>query len=104
MFDNPAAVIVRLAEIEQELAVRQNSYESAARNWVIAMREQKKARAIVFLNAEGTVAERSAQADKETALDGVQAEAEYEAIRAVVRTLESRATIGQSILRAQGRF
>jgi hypothetical protein len=34
---------------------------------------------------------------------GAQDEAEYESLRAVIRTLECRASIGQSVLRMQNR-
>lgn len=95
--------MARLAEIENDIASRQLAYESAARNWAIAIREQKRHRALIFIEAEGSVAERNAIADRETALDGKEAEAEYVALRAVMQTLDSRASIGQSILRAQGR-
>jgi len=98
-----SAVMERLEAIEQDLAVRGSALESAAMNWYRAKRDREKARAISFLVAEGTVAQRSAIADRETALIGQQEEAEYEALKAVVRTLETRASIGQSILRAQGR-
>ena len=103
MLDAPGPVIARLEEIEADLAVRQNTFEVAARAWFIAKREKEKARAIAYLKATGTVAAREAIADEQTALDGVTEEAEYEAIKAVVRVLETRASIGQSILRSQGR-
>jgi hypothetical protein len=100
---DPGNVLARLEEIENELALRQNLVESAARKWFIGKRDKEHKRAVAFLSAEGTVAERSAIADRETALLGSQEEAEYEALRAVVRTLETRASIGQSILRTQNR-
>lgn len=101
--DNPHAVMGRLSDIENDLAVRQGALEAAARAWFIAKRDKEKARAVAFLRAEGTVAERNAIADEQTALDGKHAEAEWEALKAVCRVLETRASIGQSILRAQGR-
>jgi hypothetical protein len=55
------------------------------------------------MKAEGSVAERNAQADVETCRIGMEEEALYEATKAVMRTLETRATIGQSVLRSQGR-
>jgi hypothetical protein len=97
----PAAVLNRLAEIENDLAIRQNALESAASNWYRAKRDKEKARAVAFMAAEGTVAERNAAADEAHALDGKNEEAEYEALKAVVRVLETRASIGQSILKAQ---
>lgn len=101
---HPAAVTQKLAEIEQDMAVRQNAYESAARNWVHASRNQKKSRAVAFrlAKAETTVvAERNAIADEQTALDGDEEEAEYSAIRVVMDTLSKRASINQSILKSQ---
>lgn len=99
----PASVIDRLEEIDQDLAKRQNSFEAAAFAWFRAKRDREKRRAIEFLSAQGTVAERSAIADRETATMGALEEAEFEAIKAVVRVLETRASIGQSVLRSQGR-
>lgn len=100
---HPAAVMDRLAEIEADLAARQAAFERAGLAWFRAKRDREKARAVAFLSAEGTVAERNAIADQQTAVDGRDEEAEWEALKAVVRVLETRASIGQSILRAQGR-
>ena len=100
---SPAEVVDRLERIEQDLAARQNAVEAAARAWFTAKRQREHDRAVAFLAADGTVAERNAMADRATALDGREAEAEWEALRAVVRVLETRASIGQSILKAQGR-
>jgi hypothetical protein len=101
--NTPAEVMARLGEIEADLAIRQNALESAAMNWFAAKRDREKARAIVFLGTQGTVAERSAKADEQTALDAKNEEAEWEALKAVVRTLETRANIGMALLKAQGR-
>lgn len=90
-----------MSEIEHDLAIRQNALEAAARAWFVAKRDREKSRAEVFMRTTGTVAERNAAADIATAHHGVEAEAEYEALKAVVRTLETRASIGQSLLRAQ---
>ena len=100
---DPGAVLIRLEEIERDLALRQGAYEAAALAWFRAKREKERDRAIAFLRAEVTVAERSAQADRDTTFIGAAEDAEFEAIRAVVSTLETRASIGQSILRSQGR-
>ena len=99
----PQLVMARLEAIEQDLAARQAALEAAARAWFTAKRQREHDRAVAFLAADGTVAERSALADRATALDGREAEAEWEALRAVVRVLDTRASIGQSILKAQGR-
>lgn len=100
---DPAAVMARLEAIEEDLAQRQNEYEEAALDWFRAKRDRERDRAVEFMRALGTVAERQATADKATADKGKEEEARYEACKAVVRVLETRASIGQSILRAQGR-
>ena len=102
--DNPGAVITRLDEIEADLAHRQAALEAAARGWFVAKRDREHARAVAFLAAEGTVAQRTAIAERETALDSKHEEAEFEALKAVCRVLEARASIGMAILKAQGRF
>ncbi len=99
--DTPSVVLSLLEGIERDLAARQNVLESAARAWYRVKRDREHARAVAFLSAEGTVAERQAHADVQTALHGRNEEAEFEALRAVVRVLEARASIGQSILRSQ---
>jgi hypothetical protein len=101
--DTPSAIQARLGEIDDDLAVRQNAYESAARNWFKAKRNREHDRAVAFISAGGTVAERNAIADRETATDGRDAEAEFEAIKAVVKVLETRANIGMALLKSQGR-
>lgn len=100
---DPGLVLARLEQIEQDLAHRQRAYEAAALAWFRSKRDKEHRRAVAFMKATGTVAERQAQADIETALVGLEEEAEFEATRAVMRTLETRASIGQSILRSQAR-
>lgn len=100
---HPAAVQARLEEIERDLAIRQGALEAAALGWFRAKRDRERQRALAFIGATGTVAERTAIADRDTAMLGASEEAEYEALRSVVRVLETRATIGQSLLRSQGR-
>jgi len=100
---DPGMVLRRLEEIDNDLALRQNTYETAARGWITAKRDKEHHRAVEFIKAEGTVAERNAIADRESSMDGKLEEAEYEALKAVVRVLETRASIGQSILRSMSR-
>ncbi len=99
----PEQIIDRLAEIETDLADRTAAIEAAADDWFRAKRdrENRRAKAFIAAKADGvTVAEAEAMADKETSLIGLDAEARYEALKAVVRVLETRASIGQSLLRA----
>jgi hypothetical protein len=102
----PNAVQARLQSIEEDLAVRQNAYERAARAWFTAQREIVRVRAVKLLSSEATsVTEKKADADLAAYdVEGASAEAEYEALRAAVKVLELRATIGMSILKSQGRF
>jgi hypothetical protein len=100
---NPVEIVARLESIEADMARREPALEAAARDWHIAKRDREHAWAVAFVRAEGPVDARKAAATQETAMIGKEAEAEWEALRAVVRVLESRATIGQSLLRVVGR-
>lgn len=100
---SPVEVMERLAAIENDLAGRQNALETAALAHFRAKRDREKAWAESFIAAEGTIAERKALADREHAQYGSEAEASYEALRSVVRVLDTRASIGMAILKAQGR-
>ena len=60
--------------------------------------------ATAFLaSGAATVAERKAEADLECSVYGKDDEARYEALKAVTRVLETRASIGMSLLRSYGR-
>jgi hypothetical protein len=100
---DPAAVQQRLEDIEAQLAEKQNRYEDAALAWFKQRRFREMRNAEEFVKATGSAAQRKASADFATALIGSDEEARFEALRASIRTLEARATIGQSILRAQAR-
>jgi hypothetical protein len=107
---NPAAVMERLAAIDQDLAERSNEFESAAgerarlvRDWdhrlAVARKtatgndaDARKAAALVMAIAQDDLYERLSEA-----------ESVFEASRAATRLLEVRASIGQSILRGLGR-
>jgi hypothetical protein len=108
--DAPHTVVGRLEEIERDLAERMNDYEQAADDRARKIRDWEKRLAIHQKTANGA----NAEVRKATALvaaieqDGLyeelsDAEARYDALRVVVRVLETRATIGMSILRSQGR-
>lgn len=100
---SPQSVMTRLDEIDADLAARVATLERSGEAWFKAKRDKEKARATAFLSCEGTVAERSAHADAETATNGRDEEAEWEAVRAVVRVLETRANIGMALLKSYGR-
>lgn len=93
------AVQSRLEEIDRDLAARTPALEAAATAWFKAKRDREHRYAVAYLSAEGPVEARKAQANAATCMIGMEAEAEWEALKAVVRTLETRASIGQSLLR-----
>lgn len=100
---SPSQVMAALQAIGRDAATRQNDYERAAQEWARAKRDRERAYAEAFMRASGTVEERRQRALIETATEGVEAEALFEGLKAVMRVLELRASVGQSILRAQGR-
>lgn len=107
---HPAAVMARLAEIEDDLANRQNEYEEAASNKARLVRDWEKRLASARIHAKGSDAEARKAAALMTAIEKddlyarlMAAEGTYEGCKAVVKVLEVRATVGMSILRAQGR-
>lgn len=99
----PQQVQARLEEIDRDLAMRQNVLESAALAWYRKKRDREQRWARAYIETEGPAHVRRAQADLAVATVGIAEEAEYEAVKGVVRVLETRASIGQSLLRSQGR-
>lgn len=100
---SPALVQERLEAIDHDLAIRQNLYEEAARAWFLKLGTVTKDRAVAYRKAEGNSTEKREAAMEQHGADGSREQAEYEALRAVIKVLEARATIGQSILKSQGR-
>lgn len=101
----PAEIMLRLEEIERDLADRQNEYETVADEWMRRKRDKELAwaRAYTLASAAKNVTDRKAAAIEASELIGVDAEARYTALRGVVEVLTTRATIGQSLLKAHGR-
>lgn len=106
----PGAVLERLAEIEEDMANRQTEYQQAADDRARLTRDWDKRLAIYQRTAKGPNSEVRKAVALGAAIDHdnlyerlTDAEGRFEALRVVMRTLETRATIGQSILRAQGR-
>jgi hypothetical protein len=107
---HPAAVLERLAQIEHDLGERQNDYEDAAGARARLIRDWEKRLAIATAKAKGGDANARKQAALVMAAEQddlyerlTNAESDYAASQAVMRVLETRASIGQSILRSQGR-
>lgn len=105
-FSVPQAIQQRLEDIEQDLANRQLAYEAAARTWFAAQREIGRAKAVALLGSDASsVTEKKAHGDLAAYdVEGAASEAEYEALRAVVKVLETRATIGMALLKSHGRI
>lgn len=108
----PGAVLNRLDEIEKDLAERQPEYETAAEDRARFTRDWDRRLAWHMKKAGGANSEArkangfvaAIEQDNGELYEALKdAEARFEALRVVMRTLETRATIGQSILRAQGR-
>lgn len=101
----------RLEAIEQDMAERQSAFELAAAEKHRLAREFELRQARAFLAASGdTATERKARATEALAAadDGIwermaEAEGRYEGLKAAVRTLETRATIGMSLLKVHSR-
>jgi multidrug resistance efflux pump len=96
----------RLEQIEQDVFDRQAKGESAAEAFHKAKRDYELEYAKKFMNADGTVTERKLKAtramDNEPAYtELMECEGAYEGWRAAMRTLELRASIGQSLLKNQ---
>jgi len=101
---NPAAVLERLEVIENRLAELENDFEDAALKWFRAKRDREHEWARVYVQTQGPAYLRKATADGAVTDRGLEEEAQFEGKKAVVRMLETRASIGQSILRSQGRL
>ena len=98
----PQQVMERLEDLDRDLAARQLVFEQAALSWYQIKRDREHAEAVAFIKANGPMDLRKAVSKQEAALIGKQEEALYEALKAVMRTIETRVGIGQSLLRAQG--
>jgi hypothetical protein len=107
---DPGLVLRRLEEIQADMAERQNEYEQAADDRARALRDWDKRLAICHAKfAVGTdAASRKANAlmraiEQDDLYERLSdAEARYEALKVVMKNLESQSMIGMAILRSQG--
>jgi hypothetical protein len=102
--NDPAAILRTLQAIEQDLAERQNDFSQAAGNRARLVREVEYEQALAFAKAPGNTTEKRERS--KVAVGGSQAykdltaaEATYDACKAAVGVLETRASIGQTLLR-----
>ena len=106
-----AQIVGRLEAIEDDLAQRTEDYESAANDYHRLIRDWELRLAQTMMTVEGnTATEKKAAALTAIAASGnplyaelKDAEGRYHGLKAAVRTLETRATIGQSLLKATTR-
>lgn len=101
--DSPAVVQQRLEEIDEQLAFAVMHLEQTALAWFRARRDREVEEARAYASATGPATERKVVAVAAGAQIGVAEEAAWEARKLLVRVLESRANVGMSILKAQGR-
>lgn len=99
-------ILERLESIEADVQERQAVGETSALEFFKAKRDYELAYALKFMDTTGSVTERKLKAqaalEKDPAyLKLLQHEGAYEGWKAVMRALEQRASIGQSLLRAQ---
>ena len=101
---SPQEVQARLEQLDGELGLRLNALEKAAFDWYKIRPAKERLWATTYLSTDGPVHVRKAAADGAVASDEWgELEGRYEMLKVVVRGLESKASIGQSILRAQSR-
>jgi hypothetical protein len=108
--DSPGRVIGGLDDIANDMAERMNEYEAAASSRARLSRDWDKRMAICIRRADGSNAEvRKANAlvhaiEMDDLYDRLTAsEAQFEALKVVMKVLADRSMIGMAILRAQGR-
>lgn len=103
----PLKIVERLEAIEEDLEARQTDFEAAAGDFHRLVRDYELRVARASLQAQGaTATEKKWRALEAIAAaeDGLyeqlkEAEGKYEGLRAAVRVLEQRATIGMSLLK-----
>ena len=105
---DPATIMKTLADIEADLAIRQVELESIADEKVRVQRNMDKTMARAVVVAQGSSKEiRQSNALLAVITSGsdlyerlTNLDARYESLKVAMRALETRASIGQSILRA----
>lgn len=101
----PAGVMKELALIETDLGTRQNKYEHAAAAWFNDKAEIERDEAVRTLRAAGAnITERKVAAKADADIERLKSEARYEAQKAAIRVLETRANVCMALLKAQGKI
>jgi SNF2 family DNA or RNA helicase len=102
------AIQERLGEIEEDLGTRQNEYEQAAEDFHKLTKDFELRMARAGLTAKGDTATEKkwraldsiAAAEDTLYSDLKEAEGKYKGLQAAVKVLETRATIGMSLLKS----
>lgn len=99
-------IVSRLESIEADVETRQAKGEKAAEDFYRAKRDFELEFAKKYMNAKGSPTERKQAATEAMEKDPayfalLESEGAYEGWKAVMRALEQRASIGQSLLRSQ---
>ncbi len=89
-----------LEDLERRGGEGEDSYSYAAYQWFTTKREKELKFAQYFVEAEGSADARKAEATIKLEDFGVKEEAVFEARKIVIRSLEERASILQSLLKA----
>jgi hypothetical protein len=102
--NDPATILRTLQAIEQDLANRQNDFSEAAGKRARLVREVEYEQAVAFAKAPGNTTEKRERAKvavgaSQAYKDLTAAESTYDACKAAVGVLETRASIGQTLLR-----
>ena len=102
--NDPAAILRNLQEIEKDLADRQNDFSKAAGARARLIREVEYEQAVAFKSAPGNTTEKRERAkvavgESQEYKDLTAAESTYDACKAAIGVLETRASINQTLLR-----
>lgn len=103
--NDPAAILRTLQEIEQDLADRQNDFAKAAGDRARLEREVEYEQALAYQKAPGNTTDRREAAkvrvgESQNYKDLTAAESTYDACKAAIGVMETRVSIGQSLLKS----
>lgn len=106
--NDPAAILRTLQEIEEDLANRQNDFSKAAGDRARLEREVEYAEAVAYQRAKVTggnttdarAAAKAAVGNSQEWKDLTAAESTYDACKAAIGVMETRVSIGQSLLKS----
>jgi hypothetical protein len=102
--EHASDLIERLEAIEQDLATKQPDLEKYSDEWTRLKRDKLKKWAEAYMASSGKeVTTRKASAILQSEDIGIEEEAKYVGLKAVVEVLSTRASICQTLLNSHGR-